>query len=193
MKSSFTYMTNLQYEVKNLRKQVESFQSGERYLQLEKEYRKIISELEREIRRLKSELAAAHAQMIDMRNKWFQTCEDVIKEKEKELARKDREVEKALAAMKKTQKKCDEALEKLHNKTQELYEVKTQLRGRKRKKPGADSPNQPGLYEFIKILIPEPKPWKNPQWKGKDRAQKGRPASQGMPIIKENIKNLTEP
>lgn len=133
MKSSFTYMANLQYEVKNLRKQVESFQSGERYLQLEKEYRKIISELEREIRRLKSELAAAHAQMIDMRNKWFQTCEDVIKEKEKELARKDREVEKALAAMKKTQKKCDEALEKLHNKTQELYEVKTQLEEEKGK------------------------------------------------------------
>lgn len=133
MKSSFTYMTNLQYEVKNLRKQVESFQSGERYLQLEKEYRKIISELEREIRRLKSELAAAHAQMIDLRNKWFQTCEDVIKEKEKELARKDREVEKALAAMKKTQKKCDEALEKLHNKTQELYEVKTQLEEEKGK------------------------------------------------------------
>lgn len=133
MKSSFTYMTNLQYEVKNLRKQVESFQSGERYLQLEKEYRKIISGLEREIRRLKSEPAAAHAQMIDMRNKWFQTCEDVIKEKEKELARKDREVEKALAAMKKTQKKCDEALEKLHNKTQELYEVKTQLEEEKGK------------------------------------------------------------
>ena len=126
-------MTNLQYEVKNLRKQVESFQSGERYLQLEKEYRKITSGLEREIRRLKSELAAAHAQMADMRNKWFQTCEDVIKEKEKELARKDREVEKALAAMKKTQKKCDGALEKLHNKTQELYEVKTQLEEEKGK------------------------------------------------------------
>ncbi len=133
MKLSFAYVTNLQYEVKNLRKIVESFQSGERYVQLEKEYRKIIDELEREIRHLKAELAAAHAQTVDVRNKWMQTCEDVEKEKEKALARKDREVKKARAEMYRAQRQRDEALEKLHKKNQELYEVKTQLEEEKGK------------------------------------------------------------
>ncbi len=127
MKLSFAYLTNLQYEVKNLRKIVESFQSGERYVQLEKEYRKIIDGLKREIRHLKGELAAAHAQTVDVRNKWMQTCEDVEKEKEKAPARKDREVKKAREEMYKAQRQRDGALEKLHKKNKELYEVKTQL------------------------------------------------------------------
>lgn len=133
MKLSFTYMTNLQYEVKNLRKLVESFQSGERYLRMEKEYHKTIDRLEREIRRLKAELAAAHAETVDVRNKWIQTCEDVEKEKEKALACKDREVKKARAAMYEAQRQRDEALEKLHKKNLEVYEVKTQLEEEKGK------------------------------------------------------------
>lgn len=90
MRPSFEFITSLQYEVKKPKKLVESFQSGEKYLQIEKEYRKIIASLEREIRLLKAEPAAAHAETVDVRNKWFQTCEDVEKEKEAALARKDR-------------------------------------------------------------------------------------------------------
>lgn len=133
MHPSFEYMTNLQYEVKHLKKLVESFQSGEKYIRMEKEYHKIIDGLKREIRHLKAELAASHAETVDVRNKWFQTCEDIIKEKEAALARKDREVKKALEAMYKAQKQRDEALDKLHEKNVELYEAKTQLEEEKGK------------------------------------------------------------
>lgn len=57
----------------------------------------------------------------------------MVKEKEKALARKDREVKKALAAMYQAQKERDEAVEKLHKKTLELYEVQTQLEEEKGK------------------------------------------------------------
>lgn len=127
MHVSFEYMTSLQYEVKNLRQLVKSFQSGERYLQMEKEYRRIINELEHQIRHLKAELAASHAETVSVRNKWFQTCEDVIKEMEAALARKDREVKKAKKEAHQAKKERDEALEKLHEKNLKLYEVQTQL------------------------------------------------------------------
>lgn len=133
MRLSFEYMTNLQYEVKNLKKLVAAFESGEQYVRLEKEYRRIIKELEREIRHLKAELAAARAETVDVRNKWLQTCEDVVKEKEAALARKDQEVKKARAAMYQAQKERDVALEKLRKQRTELYEVKTQLEEEKGK------------------------------------------------------------
>lgn len=133
MRLSFEYMTNLQYEVKHLRKLVEDFRSGEKYTQMKKEYNKMIDSLKREIRSLKAELAAAHAQTVSVRNKWFQTCEDIIKEKEAELARKDREVKKALDEKYEAQRQRDEAVKKLHEKNVELYEVKIQLEEEKGK------------------------------------------------------------
>lgn len=162
MRLSFEYVTNLQYEVKKLRRLVEAFESGERYAHLEKEYQKAIDGLERENRRLRAELAAAHAETVDVRNRWFETCEDVIKEKEAALDRKDREVKKARAAMYRAQKERDEALEKLGEKRRELYEVKTQLeeeRGKNREltarvnrdytnssKPSSQNPNHGKIH-----------------------------------------------
>lgn len=162
MRLSFEYMTNLQYEVRKLRKLVEAFQSGEEYARLKKEYCRIIEELEREIRYLRKELAAAHAQTVDVRNKWFQTCEDVVKEKEAALARKDREVRKAKEAMYRAQKERDDALDKLKKQREELYEVKTQLEEEKGKnreltarinrdytnssKPSSQSPNHGKIH-----------------------------------------------
>ena len=133
MRVSFEYMTNLQYEVKHLRKLVEDFRSGEKYAQMKKQYRKIIDGLKREIRNLKAELAAAHAETVSVRNKWFQTCEDIIKEKEAELARKDREMKKATEARYEAERQRDEAVKKLHEKNVELYEIKTRLEDEKGK------------------------------------------------------------
>lgn len=133
MRLSFEYMTNLQYEVKNLKKLVESFRSGERYIQMEKEYRKMTAGLEREIRHLKEELAAAYAQIVRIREQWFQIFEDMEKEKEAALAKKDKDIKKAAAAMYEAFRQRDEALRRLHEKNLELYEVKTNLEDEKGK------------------------------------------------------------
>lgn len=133
MRVTFESITRLQYEVKKLSRLVEAFQSGEQYIRQEEGYLREIKRLERENRALKKELAAAHAETVDVRNKWFQTCEDVVKEKEAELARKDRELEKAREAMYRAQKERDDALEKLGRLRTELYGVMTQLEEEKEK------------------------------------------------------------
>ena len=162
MNRSFEYITNLQYEIKHLRALVADFQSGEKYVQMEKKYHEIMAAKDREIQRLKAELAASHAQTIDVRNKWFQVCVDVEKEKEAGLAAKDLEVQQALKKMYEAQRQRDEALNRLHAKNLELYEIKTQLEEEKGKnqeltirinrdytnssKPSSQSPNHGKIH-----------------------------------------------
>lgn len=162
MKMDFLYRSNLQYEVKSLRKQVADFESGEKYVNMQEEYRKVLASMERQIRQLKKELARSHAETIDVRNKWIQTCEDVIKEKEQELAEMDRELHKMKEAMFEAQRQRDEALTKCSAKNVELYDVKTQLEDSQGKllemtarvnrdytnssKPSSQSPNHKKIY-----------------------------------------------
>lgn len=120
-------ISDLLFNIKFLKDQVKDFQSGEKYLHMKEEYDKMLREEERRIRHLESELACAHAQIIDVRNKWSQTCEDVFKEKEKELARKDRELKRMEEKMFLAQRQRDEAEERLRQKNLELYDVMTQL------------------------------------------------------------------
>ena len=133
MHAQFEYITNQQYEVKRLKKLVEAFQSGEKYVRMEKEFRKSMNGLRREIRSLKAALAAAHAETVKVRSLWIQACEDLEKEKDGQLARKEWELKKAKEAMYRAQGERDEALGKLREKNLELYEVKTQLEEEKGK------------------------------------------------------------
>lgn len=162
MNRSFEYMTALQYEVRSLRAIVAAFRSGEAYVRMKEEHRRETTEKDREIRRLKAELAAERAQNVSMRNKWMQVNEDVEKEKQAVIARKDREVRKAVGEMYQAQKERDEALEKLRAKNRELYEVKVQLEEERGKnleltarinrdytnssKPSSQSPNHKKIH-----------------------------------------------
>lgn len=53
----YEYMTNLQYEVRLLRAQVEAFKNGKRYLDMKAEYGRQLRKRDNEIARLKKELA----------------------------------------------------------------------------------------------------------------------------------------
>lgn len=127
MKPNFVYRTNLQYEVKSLRKQVADFESGAKYIDIQEKHRTILAGMERQLKQIKKALSRSHAETIDVRNKWFQTCEDILKEKEQELEKKERELHKMAEALFKAQRQRDEALMKCHDKNVELYEVKIQL------------------------------------------------------------------
>lgn len=91
---------------------------------------------DREIRRLKKKLAAAHAETVDVREKWMQTCEDVKKEAHIAVAAKEREVKKAVSEKFEALRKLDETLAQLHEIKAELYEVKAQLMEEKEKNLG---------------------------------------------------------
>lgn len=131
--SQYEFITTLQYRVKSLQAQLEAFRSGNKYLQMEAEYKSLLRTEESRIHKLEVDLSRAHAQTIDVRNKWWETIEDIYKEHQKELAAKDtriRELEKrALNA----ERQRDELLDKKRELLHELYKVKTELEDEKEK------------------------------------------------------------
>ena len=78
--SQYEFITTLQYRVKSLQAQLEAFRSGDKYLQMEAEYKSLLHTEESRIHKLEVELSKAHAQTIDVRNKWWETIEDIYKE-----------------------------------------------------------------------------------------------------------------
>jgi hypothetical protein len=129
--SNFEYITNLQYKVKNLTYQLESFQSGEKYVLMRSEFAKQLDAKKKEIEKLKSELAVSHRKIITVRKNWEQVSDDISKEHEKELRERERQIKVLNDKLLATQGQLDETKDKLKNKTEELYQVKTELEKQK--------------------------------------------------------------
>ncbi|MCC8127696.1 MAG: transposase [Clostridiales bacterium] len=119
--------SDLLFNIKLLKDKVTAFESGEKYQQIQKEHRRIVADRDRQIRQLKSELAEAHAETVDVRNRWFQTCEDITAEKEAALTAKDRELKKMEKRMYEAEHQRNEYKDKLHQKTLELYAAQTKV------------------------------------------------------------------
>lgn len=119
--------SDLLFRFKLLKDKLAAFESGEKYVRMKEEHAKEVASLKRRIRELEKEVAQAHEETVSVRNKWFETCEDVIKEKETELARRDRELRQMEKKMFEAQRQRDEALAKCRAKNLELYEVKTDM------------------------------------------------------------------
>jgi len=90
MLANFGYMSNLQYKVKSLQHELELFTTGQKYIQMDLEFRAVFAERNREIARLSSELASAHAETVKVRNHWFQVFEDIQAEHTREVRRLER-------------------------------------------------------------------------------------------------------
>lgn len=127
MGSNFEYTTNLQYKVKHLTSQVQSFLSGEKYVSMEQSFQKQLSAKDREIKNLKSELGKAHCATVTMRKNWMEVFEDITKDHEKELTRKNDEIKRLNKQILELHQQLNASRDKLRDKAVELYQVKTEL------------------------------------------------------------------
>ena len=73
----FGYVSDLQCSIRDLRRQLKEFRSGEKYQQIMKNSEKIIREKNREISALKKEVAWAHAQIIFIRGSLLPVNEEL--------------------------------------------------------------------------------------------------------------------
>lgn len=130
---SYDFNATIDYRLRNLQIQVEGFKSGAKYLQMKKEYDDMLHREECRIHKLEAELSKTHAQVVDVRNKWCDTLEDVYKEHQKEkaaLEAKNKKLEKrALLA----EQKLDAALTDKKELRLKLYEALTELEEEKGK------------------------------------------------------------
>ena len=133
MKSSFEYITSLEYRLKAATAEVLAFKSGEKYIKIQEEHRKEVRRLERIISKLKEELSVAHKDIITIRNQWFEVFEEQQKEFDKKLAISkslNRKLEKrALTA----EAEADKLRNKVTSQYHEIYALKTELEEEKGK------------------------------------------------------------
>lgn len=125
--SNFEYITNLQYRVKFLTFQVQSFESGEKYVSMLSEFERQLAVKDRKIEKLKFEIANARCETVTVRNNWLQVIDDLQTEHTKKMRKegciiKDLE-ERALRA----EKRVDELKDENLALKRECYAVKTEL------------------------------------------------------------------
>lgn len=125
--SNFEYITNLQYKVKSLTSQVQSFRSGEKYLSMRKEHLGQLAAKKQEINKLEAELASERLQSVTMRKNWWQVFEDILNEHKKELEKKDGMIKKLQTRLFLTEQQLDAAKADLRDKNIELYQAKTEI------------------------------------------------------------------
>ena len=123
----YEYMTNLQYEVRLLRAQVEAFKNGKRYLDMEAEYGRQLRERDNEIARLKKELADSRLETKRVRRYWMEVNEDVVAEMEAAVKR----LEGCLKAMEeralRAERQRDAALEENTERQRDIRRLSAEL------------------------------------------------------------------
>ena len=127
MNPFFEYITTLEYRLKAAEAQIRAFKSGEKYIQMETQYRRTLRALEQENAELKCELSRAHSETVSIREQWFEVFEGV----EKECARRIAALQTALRRMEKRaitgEKQRDDALDKISQQRQKIYALETEL------------------------------------------------------------------
>ena len=131
--SRYEVITTLQYRVKSLHSQLEAFRSGAKYQQMEADYKSLLRTEECRIHKLEAELSRAHAQTVDVRNKWWETMEDIYKEHQKEIAAKDARIKELEKRVLEAERQRDKALDDKKELRLKLYEAQTELEEEKGK------------------------------------------------------------
>ena len=116
---------NALFWAKHYKDQVDAFESGEKYIRMQKEHQKELAYQDRIIRGLRRDLAHARAENSRIVQAWMQVNEDVRAECEKEIALMQKEMEKMRAAMEEAFRQRDEAKKIAQEKREEAYQAKT--------------------------------------------------------------------
>ena len=103
----------LRCEVKNLRRTVDEFKSGKRYLKLQEDHKRVTRGYIKEIKRLKDEIAAAHAQAIHVRDIWTDECYDLWQKHLEETGKKEETIRRLEEKNWELQRKAEEKIRTL--------------------------------------------------------------------------------
>lgn len=121
----------LRIRLKMAEEKVKAFESGEKYVRMQEQFKATFREQNARIHKLEYDLGRAHAQTVSVREKWSEIFDDVYREANagkfalrREIARLERrvlEVERQRDAAK------DRLRDELRDKNHEIYELKAAL------------------------------------------------------------------
>lgn len=136
MHMDFETASILQYRNRSLTRQLEAFQSGEKYIQMEAAYKELLRFHHREIKRLEYELSRAHSETVTVRRYWGEVMDDVYREQQALERRLLLQIERLKKQNLALAMQRDAAMDKLRERTQQYYAVAAELeeeRGKNKK------------------------------------------------------------
>lgn len=136
MHMNFEAVSALQYRNRSLSKQVEEFKSGERYVRMEAEIKRLVRFHNREMKRMEYELSRAHSETVTVRRYWCEAMDDLDKECEARINRLLSEIECLRKQNLEFARQRDTAKDKLRERNREYYTLAVQLeeeRGKNKK------------------------------------------------------------
>ena len=117
----------LRIRLKAAEDKVKAFESGEKYVQMQEQFRAAFRGQNARIRKLEEELGKAHAQTVSVRKIWSEIFDDVYREADAENSALRKENARLLQRVLEAERQRDDALDRLRDKNHELYEVKSAL------------------------------------------------------------------
>ena len=99
--------------IKAQKKKIEEFESGDRYLKLQRDYRRVSAGYIKEIKKLRAENGALNARLISTRNMWSDDYYALWEECQKQLAEKNKEIRKLEDRILETERKSDERIRRI--------------------------------------------------------------------------------
>lgn len=121
--------------IKNLKRTIKEFQSGERYLKLQKDYHLVAAGYIKEIKRLRSEVGSLNATIIRIRNMWTEEYYALYDEKQAEIRNLQETIRQTEDRVWESERGSDERItkitleykDKLHEKDRIIEELKNKL------------------------------------------------------------------
>ena len=123
MGNSFETITVLQYRLKEAQEELAAFQSGEKYIRMEKQHLTQVRALERRIAKLEAAVAKEHSHAITIWNQWFEIFEQLQKECDRMVAEAVKKADMMEKRAIRAERQRDTALEKVTFQRRELYKV----------------------------------------------------------------------
>lgn len=124
---------DLLFQLKLLKDKVSAFENGEKYSRMQEECRKIHLADQRTIKRLEREKEEARMETKRVRELWYKTCSDVVKEKERLKCEKDKEIERLKKELAKEREGKKQERKRYVEKCKEVCNVKRDLIDEKEK------------------------------------------------------------
>ena len=88
----FEDLISMRCKIRAMKKIIEEFKSGERYLKIQKDYHKVIDGYRKEIKNLRSEVGRLNARIISNRNMLLDASEDAYEEKQAEIRKLEEKI-----------------------------------------------------------------------------------------------------
>jgi len=123
----YEFMTSLQYENRDLKRQLKAFKNGEKYLSLKSDNKKQLDAEYALRRKLEKSLAESNIRISTLHREYTQVLEDMEKEHARELRAKDARIKQLYERWQKSESRADTYLDGLKDLKKRFYELGVEL------------------------------------------------------------------